>query len=253
MKYEILGPLRVIDETNVSFISARKIETILAALLIRSDQVVTFDQLKAEIWGECLPLRATAALHVYISQLRKFLHRPGRDSPIVTLAPGYLLRQGTDEIDFLQYQNLINQGRAFVREGRHGDACASFEEALGLWRGRVVDDMHSGPIVDSFITWLTESRLECSQMLIESQLRLGHHREIVGYLYSLTAENPFHEVFYRQLMLALYRSERRADALRVYQTARKTLKDELGLEPCRSLRELQGAILASDDRIEICS
>lgn len=257
MRYEILGPLRVVDKNGASVVSARKIETVLATLVIRSDQVVPFDQLVAEIWGDMPPRRATAAVHVYISELRKFLQhrdRAGRsDNPVVTVAPGYLLTKGTDDIDFHQFVQLMNQGRSHMRESHYDEASADLKEALGLWRGRALDDLRSGVIIDSFVTWLTEARLECLEMLGDAQLKLGRHREIVGELYSLIAENPFREAFYRQLMLALYRSERQADSLHVYQKARKILHDELGLEPCRALKELQRAILAGNAELEMLS
>jgi DNA-binding SARP family transcriptional activator len=191
---------------------------------------------------------------VYISELRKFLHRPGQaGNPVVTIAPGYLLRKGTDEIDFHQFLQLMSQGRAHMKENRHEAAADRFEEAVGLWRGCPLDDLRSGTIIDSCVTWLSESRLECLEMLGDAQLLLGRHREIVAHLYSLTAENPFHEAFYRQLMLALYRSQRQADALKVYRAARKTLHEELGLEPCRALRELQRAILADDGALDLAA
>lgn len=252
MRYEILGPLRVVDKNGASVVSARKVETVLATLVIRSDQVVPFDQLVAEIWGEMPPRRATAAVHVYISELRKFLHRTGQPkNPVVTISPGYLLSKGTDDIDFHQFIQLMNQGRARMRDSRYDEASADLGEALGLWRGRALDDLRSGVIIDSFVTWLTEARLECLEMLGDAQLKLGRHREVVGELYSLIAENPFREAFYRQLMLALYRSERQADALHVYQRVRKILHDELGLEPCRALRELQRDILVGNAELEM--
>jgi DNA-binding SARP family transcriptional activator len=254
MKYEVLGPLRLIDEGNISSISARKVEIVLSVLLIRSDQVVAFDQLMAEIWGDRLPRRATAGLHVYISQLRKFLRRPDQaDNPVVTRQPGYVLHKGADEIDFHVFLQLMNQGRAHVREFRHEEAASCFERALALWRGPALGDLRSGPIVDGFVTWLTEARLECLEMLTDAHLQLGRHRELVGQLYSLTSENPLREAFYRQLMLALYRSERQADALKVYQAARETLNDELGLEPCRALQDVQRAILIGDRRLDACA
>lgn len=244
--------MRVVDKNGATVVSARKVETVLATLVIRSDQVVPFDQLVAEIWGEMPPRRATAAVHVYISELRKFLHRAGQPkNPVVTISPGYLLSKGTDEIDFHQFIQLMNQGRACMRESRYDEASADLGEALGLWRGSALDDLRSGVIIDSFVTWLTEARLECLEMLGDAQLKLGRHREMVGELYSLIAENPFREAFYRQLMLALYRSERQADALHVYQRVRKILHDELGLEPCRALRELQRAILVGNDELEM--
>lgn len=253
LRYEILGPLRVVANNGAaSVVSARKIETVLATLIIRSDQVVPFDQLIAEIWGEMPPRRATAAVHVYISELRKFLHRVGEPkNPVLTIAPGYLLSKGTDDIDFHQFIQLMNEGRAQMREARYDEASATLREALGLWRGRALDDLRSGVIIDSFVTWLTEARLECFEMLGDAQLRLGLHREMVGELYSLIAENPFREAFYRQLMLALYRSDRQADALHVYQRARKILHDELGLEPCRALKALQQAILDGNVKLEL--
>ncbi|MEU5425303.1 AfsR/SARP family transcriptional regulator [Streptomyces olivoreticuli] len=252
MRYEILGPLRVTDGTKSMSISAHKVEIVLSVLLIRADQVVSPEQLMAEIWGEDLPRRATAGLHVYISQLRKFLKTLGAvGNPVETRAPGYVLRKGDDEIDAHVFLQLVDRGRAFLREERHDEAACHFEQALALWRGPTLGygekgPAVGGPIIDGFSTWLTETRLESQEMLAECRLRLGRHREAVGMLYALTAENPMREVFHRQLMLALYRSERQADALKVYQTVRRTLKDELGLEPGRPLQDLQRAILAGD-------
>nr|AFV71314.1 PyrF2 [Streptomyces rugosporus] len=252
MRYDILGPLRVVDEGNQYFISARKIEIVLAGLLIRSDQIVTSDQLMEEVWGLNPPRRATAGLHVYISQVRKFLLRPGHgDRPIMTRPPGYLLRKGEDEIDFHVFLRLINQGRDEMRRGRFEEASELLEKAMGLWRGTVLGEACGGPIIEGFTARMVESRLECLQMLMDAQLELGRHRELVGRLYALIAEYPLCEAFYRQLMLALYRSERQADALEVYQTARRILNGELGLEPCQALRDLQAAILSADQQLHV--
>lgn len=249
MRYEMLGPLRVVDEDGAAAsISARKIEILLRVLLIRAGEVVTGDQITIEIWGDNAPRRATAVLHVYISELRKFLDRAGRaESPIVTKAPGYLLQLAAgDEIDVHQFVQQLNRGRACAREQRSEEAVAYFERALSLWREPTPIDLRSGLIIDRFVRWLEEARMECMEMLIESQLQLGRHRELVGRLYSLIAEHPLCETFYRQLMLALYRSERKADALKVYQVARRTLNEEIGLEPGRALQNLQRRILAAD-------
>jgi DNA-binding SARP family transcriptional activator len=251
MRYEILGPLRVVDDAGVSFISARKMETLLAVLLARCGTGVTTGQLITEIWGEQAPRRANAALHVYISQLRKFLHRPGRaTSPIVTRPHGYLLRQGSDELDAQDFQRLMNHGRARARMRCDEDAIVAFESALDMWRGPAMADLTEGPIVYAYATWLEESRLECVELLTESYLKLGRHREVVGRLYALTSEHPLREAFYRYLMVALYRSERQADALAVYRSARDVLRDELGLTPCRALRDLHSAILAGDELLD---
>ncbi|MCK2244447.1 MULTISPECIES: AfsR/SARP family transcriptional regulator [unclassified Crossiella] len=252
MKYEILGPLRVLDDNAYTSISARKVEITLAVLLIRADHVVSFDQLVTELWGDSPPRRVAAGVHVHISQLRKFLHRPDRaDNPIVTHPRGYLLKLGNDELDFRHFLRLCESGRGLVREERWAEAADCLERALGLWRGPVLRDLGNGPIIDGFAAWLMESRLECLELLADCWLQLGRHRELVAQLYSLIAEYPLRETFYRRLMLALYRSDRQADALEVYRRARRTLHDELGLEPCRALQDLQRAILSSPRQLDL--
>ncbi|WP_218579169.1 AfsR/SARP family transcriptional regulator [Phytohabitans houttuyneae] len=247
----MLGPIRVLDGDTAHEVSARKIEVLLAVLLVRAGQVVAPGQLMTEIWGEDLPRRATAGLHVYISQLRKFLARPGQaDSPIVTTQPGYVLRLGSDQLDVQDFKRLVADGRASRRAGLPEQAFTRYQEALALWRGPALGDQRSGPVLTAFAGWAELARLECAEELVECAFDLGRHREYVGYLYAMTTENPFREAFYRQLMLALYRSGCQAEALQVYQTARSVLNDEFGLEPCRTLRDLQRAILLGDPRLE---
>ncbi|RMI43366.1 AfsR/SARP family transcriptional regulator [Streptomyces triticirhizae] len=249
MKYEVLGPLRVTGAGGTSFISPRKAETLLAVLLTRADQVVSTDQLLSEIWAMAAPRRANAALHVYVSQLRKILRGPAGSgtSPIVTRPRGYLLRTGRSRIDAVEFQQLAQQGRAHVREGRYEEAAAAFEAGLKLWTGSAFNGLTDSPLVYGYAIWLEESRLECLEMLMETYLMLGRHREIVGRLRKLSAEHPMRESFYRLRMIALYRCERQVEALEVYRAARKRLTDEVGLEPCQSLQEVHNAILLGED------
>ncbi|WP_234444712.1 AfsR/SARP family transcriptional regulator [Streptomyces sp. NRRL F-525] len=241
------------EKSEVRTIGARKIETLLTALLIRANHVVSADQLVAEMWEGHVPRRSTASLHVNVSQLRKTVRRPGQDSPIVTRAAGYSLTLGDDELDLAEFQQLMRQAWTSAHARRHADAAAACERALGLWRGESDACFFGGPIANGFWAWFDESRLECLELMVESQLMLGRHRELVGLLFRLVAEHPLRESFHRQLMLALYRSERQADALRVYQVARDTLRRELGLEPCRALHEVHRAILAADVQLELLS
>lgn len=251
MRYQALGTLCVLNGNDVLSIGARKVETLLATLLIRANQVVTNEQLIGELWGENPPRRALAALHVYVSQLRKFLGAGKREeSPIVTRSPGYLIRVGDDDLDLDVFRRLVLLGRRHMRAKRYEDASAAFAEALHLWRGPVLGDLREGVIVKGFVTWLEEIRLECIEMLVEADFMLGRHRELVSFLYTLVSEHPLHEAFYRQLMLALYRSDRQGDALQVYHQARDKLTGELGVEPCRALRDLHRAILQADDRLD---
>lgn len=247
MRYEVLGPLRVLHGGEPVPITAPKMEVLLAALLIRANQVVPLEQLVAEIWGENPPRRAAATVYVYVSNLRKLLaDQDDGQCPIETRAPGYMLRAQDDELDLHEFQRLADEGRKNVRAGRHEQGCAAFEAAVTLWRGPALRELREGPIVNEFAIWLEDLRLECTEMLVEASLRLDRHREMVSLLRGLVREQPLHEAFYRQLMSALYRCERRADALAVYQTARRVLNAELGLEPGKQLRELQQFILLSD-------
>ncbi|MFI6937473.1 BTAD domain-containing putative transcriptional regulator [Streptomyces sp. NPDC050287] len=220
-------------------------ESVLAALLVRANDVVSTDQLCGEIWGEEPPRRATATLHVYISQLRKQLKPASRGtaSPIVTRFPGYVLELGDNSLDADIFQRLVQQARTAVRTGRHAEASTLCEQALSLWRGTVLGELRGGAIVDEFATWAEETRLECVEMRNEADLALGRHRELVGPLYSLATRHPLIEAFHRQLMLALYRSGRRAEALQAYHNVRAVLDRELGIAPCRQLHHLHNHIL----------
>ncbi|SDG94398.1 DNA-binding transcriptional activator of the SARP family [Sinosporangium album] len=252
MKYEVLGSLRVVKDGRALTVTAPKMEIVLATMLIRADHVVSIEQLITEIWGSSPPRRATAALYVYVSQLRKLLTGSGGEKgPILTRAPGYVLRTSVDELDLHVFQRLIAEGREHKRHWRYDEARVAFEKALALWRGRTLSNLREGPIITGFVHWLEEVRLECNEMLVEVNLRLGRHRELVSVLHGLVREYPLHEQFYRQLMLALYRSERRADALAVYQSARATLNRELGLEPGWQLGEMQQSILAADAMLDL--
>ncbi|MFF2813558.1 BTAD domain-containing putative transcriptional regulator [Streptomyces sp. NPDC058000] len=253
MRYEMLGSLQIRDGAGRTCISARKTEILLAALLIRAGQVVSNDQLGGEIWGDAPPRRAVAALHVHISQLRKLLGGSGRaESRIETRSPGYLLRvESGDEVDVDEFQRLVDRGRAALGCFRYQEATRLLGEALGLWRDPVLAHYQGGPIVGEFITWAEEARLECLELKVESELALGHHREMVALLRSLVTEHPLRETFHRQLMLALYRAHRQGDALKVYRYATEMLDCELGVGPGRALREMYQAILASDAALEL--
>lgn len=200
-KYQILGSLHVsVNGVDIN-ITARKMEILLATLLIQANQVVSREQLMAEIWGESTPTRATACTHVYISQLRKLF---GKANPIITRGPGYLLCTAPGELDLSLFQQLAAEGRQNLSAGCYREAHAALAPALALWRGPALVDLRNGPIVNGFVSWLDEVRLECTELLIEADLQLGRHRELVSLLYKLIGEYPLHETFYRQLMIALY-------------------------------------------------
>jgi SARP family transcriptional regulator, regulator of embCAB operon len=247
VRYEILGPLRVIDGKSTKTIKAQKVEILLAALVIRADQVVSADQLIREIWGEEPPRSATAGLYVYISQIRKLFRCAATAvSPVLTRPPGYMLTLGSDGLDLHDFTRLLKGGRTQLRSGGYEAATRSFEDALALFRGPFLADVAHGPILQGFRTWLNEAQLECMESLMDASMALGRHRELVSDLYLLSTEHPMREAFHRQLMLALHRSGCRGDALLVYQRVRRTLRDELGVEPGTALKDVQRAILMED-------
>ncbi len=248
MRYEILGPLRVISNDAEHSLTAPKTEQLLGTLLARADQVIPSGQLAVELWNGNPPRRADAGLHVHISQLRRFLEqlteRPDAPSPVVTRNPGYLLRLGEDCLDLQEFEAAMAEGRNKLRRDLHRAAAAAFERALSLWRGPVLGGMATGPALATLDAWVEEARLECTELLIEAKLRLGRHREVVSQLTSLIGEHPLREGFYQYLMLALYHCGRQAEALQVYMRARRTMIEEVGVEPGRGLRKLHEAILA---------
>ncbi|MFD8546327.1 BTAD domain-containing putative transcriptional regulator [Streptomyces sp. NPDC059649] len=244
MRYEILGPVRLTRGKSIEIISAPKMQVLLATLAVRCDQVVSTDQLITEIWGDEPPRSATSSLYVYVSQIRKLLRHPGaQHSPVQTRPSGYVLVPGADQLDLHDFTRLMKEGRARLRNGDHETSVRSFEAALALCRGPLPTDMARGPILQGLDTWLEEAQLECREGLMEARIALGQHRELVGDLYLLSTEHPLREAFHRQLMLALHRSECRGDALLVYQRARRTLREQLGIEPGAALQGMQREIL----------
>lgn len=248
MRYEILGPIRLIDRGDEFRLSSAKADVLLATLAIRTGQVVPTSQLLTELWPEASPVQAAGAVHVYISQLRKLIRRPGSSTSVIkTCSPGYVLQTTSDEFDFLEFWEGMRRGRELLQAGAALEAADVLDEAINHWRGTsALGGLRGGPVVDGFAAWIEESRLECLELRIEANLIAQRHRLTVSDLYSLVAEYPLRESLYRLLMLALYFSDRQVDALSVYQTARAVVREELGVEPCQSLRDLQHAILAED-------
>jgi len=252
MRYEVLGRLRMVGEQETWHLGAPKPETLLGLLLLKVDEVVSTSQIIDELWGAKPPASVVASVQSYISQLRRHFRGHGDPTgPIITQPSGYLLRLGSDELDSRIFLQRVAKGRVLVKQRRLGEASDSLSGALALWRGQVLGGVTGGPILTGIISWLMEIRIECAEMLVDVELEEGRHREALDRLYPLIAENPLREVFYRQLMLALYRSGCRAEALKVYHAARRRLREELGLEPGRELRSLQQHILNADPRLEL--
>jgi DNA-binding SARP family transcriptional activator/streptogramin lyase len=231
MDFRILGPLEVADDATRVALGKGKQRALLALLLLHPNEVVSIDRLIDELWGEQPPPTAQTGLHGYVSQLRKLLG----SARIETRGPGYLLRVGEGELDRERFETLARAGR--------------FAEALAVWHGPALADFAHEPWAQPEIVLLEERRLACVEARLDLDLDAGRAAELVGELEALVAANPLRERFRAQLMLALYRSRRQADALNAYREARRTLVDELGIEPGEELKGLQKQILAHDPAI----
>ncbi len=232
MEFRILGPLEVVENGRQLDVGGAKQRALLAILLLHANEVVSTDRLIDALWEDDAPETGRKALQVYVSQLRKTL---GKDR-ITTRSPGYRLQVEPEELDLSRAQRLLQDGEA--------------TEALALWRGPALADFAYERFAHSEIARLEDLRLACLEERIEGDLAAGRPGQLVGELEALVREHPLRERLRAQLMLALYRSGRQAEALEAYQDARQALVEELGIEPGRSLRELQQAILQQDPALD---
>jgi len=248
LEFLILGPLEVRTDGRLVPVQGFRQRALLAMLLLHANEVVTSGRLLDELWGG-EPRSDTAALRVRVSQLRKALRVAGCDELLETHPPGYVLKLDRDWLDLGQHERLAAEA-GLVLEHDPARAAARLREALALWRGPPLADFAYEPFAQTTIGRLEELRLTTLENWIEAELAAGREREVVGELGALVAEHPLREGFRAQMMLALYRAGRQAEALEVYQRTRSLLVQELGIEPAPALRELHRAVLAHDPSLQ---
>src|SRR5437764_2441972 len=250
VEYRILGPLEVVDEGEPVALGRLKERLVLAARLLHANEFVARERLIDELWGESPPPTARKAVNVYVSQLRKALARNGRD-PITTADGGYRLEVDAERLDAARLQQLLATARECAAAGELEAALKLLREALDLWRGPTL----AGLLLESHgrdeIVQLDELRLTALMDRIDCDLALGCHEQVLGELHVLVGEQPLRERLRAQLMLALYRADRQAEALDAYQQAREVLVEELGIEPSPALQRLQKGILIQDPALEL--
>jgi DNA-binding SARP family transcriptional activator/tetratricopeptide (TPR) repeat protein len=246
--FSILGPFEVqLDGGGAVALGGLRQRALLAVLVVQANEVVSTDRLIDQLWADEPPATAAHTIQVFVSRLRRALGPAGHR--LVTRQPGYVLEVGVDEIDAERCEHLYSGGCTALIEGDPARAAQLLRDAQALWRGSPLADFTYEPFAQATIARLEELRLSCRERLIDAQLALGLHATVVSDLEALVREHPFREGLRGQLMLALYRGGRQAEALDAYQQARQTLVEELGVEPGDGLRRLEQAILQQDSSL----
>jgi DNA-binding SARP family transcriptional activator/class 3 adenylate cyclase/alpha-beta hydrolase superfamily lysophospholipase len=247
VKFLVLGPLEILDGERRVRLGSAKQRLLLAALLVHANTVVSVDRLADILWGDAPPVDAAATLQNYVSRLRAILE-PGRvpgdpGTMLLTRAPGYALRVDDDQVDTTRFEHLVADGLQRTRADDPAAGAALLDEALGLWRGPAFAEFADDDFNRAEARRLDELRRVALDERVEANLCLGRHSELIGELEGIVAADALRERPRAQLMLALYRCGREAEALRTYQQYRRYLGDELGIEPSLALQELEERIL----------
>jgi DNA-binding SARP family transcriptional activator len=245
MEFRILGPLEIVADDGPLPLPGHRPRCLLALLLLDANRVVSSDRLIEDLWPGEASGAAAAALQTNVSRLRKAL---GADSGLVaTAAPGYVLRLGPEQLDVHRFERLVEEAAGADPE----TAASKLREALALWRGPALADFAYETFAQGPIGRLEELRLLAVERRIDADLALGRQARLVPELEALVAEHPLREGLRAQLMLAHYRAGRQAEALNDYQAARRSLVDELGIEPGPALQALEQAVLRQDASLEL--
>ena len=246
MDFRILGPLEVAQDGQPLRLGGAQQRALLAVLLIYRGEVLSTDRLIDGLWADRPPPTAAKTVQGYVSQLRRVLG----EEAIVTRGHGYVLAVVSDQVDVARFESLVSEGQTALADGDAVNAQRRLGEALALWRGEPLADFAYDSFAQAEIARLQESRLAAIEARIDADLALGEHTRLVAELEALVHQHPLREHLIAQLMLALYRSGRQAEALDCYRVARKRLVDELGLDPGRELQQLEKAILAQDPALD---
>ena len=249
MEFRILGPLEVAEEGRPVPLPGGKPSALLVCLLLNPNQAVSTERLIDDIWGEDPPGTAHKAVKNYVVQLRKAVSK----SALVTRGNGYAIELEPDTLDLERFERLGGEGREALSKQRPERAADAFREALSLWRGDPLAEFSAEPFASTERARLEELRLSTLEDRIEADLTLGRHSDLVGELETLVSRHPLRERLRGQLMLALYRAGRQAEALAAYQEARREFVEGLGIDPGRDLQELERLILQHDSSLDVPS
>lgn len=243
--FGLLGPLLIHDGHQTRPLAARRQRALLAALLLQPNRVLSRTALAQAVWDGSPPAAAETTLHSYAMRLRKALG-PVAGARVITLAPGYLVELDPAELDVDVFAGLRAAGRDHSAAGRWEEAREAYVRGLDLWRGEPLVDVEGLAGRDEEVHRLEELRLQTVEARIDADLRLGADVSLIAELSALTTRHPYRERLAGQLMLALYRCGRQGEAGAVYRLTRRTLAEEIGVEPGQELRALHRRILGGD-------
>ncbi|MBD0746421.1 AfsR/SARP family transcriptional regulator [Streptomyces sp. CBMA152] len=247
--FRILGPLEVECAGHKVRLGGFRQQALLATLLLEADRVVPIERLLEAIWEDTPPASAKGQVRICVSAIRRQFVGGGIGDIIETHPAGYRIRLPHTALDLARFEHLAGLGRRAARDGHPEQAVDLFRSALAQWKGPVAAGLESR-VLRQAATMLREEQLSVLEECVDLELQMGRHRKVVGELYRQVAENPYREQMCAQLMLALYRSGRQADALRQFRETRTLLSVELGIDPGESLRALEQAILVEDPSLD---
>jgi YVTN family beta-propeller protein len=250
LDFRILGQLEAIRGKRALPLGSPKQRALLGVLLLHANEPIARDRLIADLWGDAAPKTVNAVLNVYLSKLRRLLAYGVAEQLLVREPAGYVLRVPPERLDARRFEALMEQGRRELGNGDAQDAAVTLREALALWRGPALADFAFEPFAQSEIARLEELRLIALENRIEADLAVGHDDALVAELEALVSAHPYREGLRAQLMHALYRCGRQAEALETYRRARRIFVEELGIELGPRLQELERAILRHDTSLE---
>lgn len=249
MKFLVLGPIEIWSNHQCFELRGALQRAVLVTLLAGSGNFVLTDTLINELWGETQPRRAENALQAHVSRLRRELDKldPERGlQSLVSLPSGYRLTLERDATDAMVFMRSVEDAICRPRSANPRDAVMQLREALPLWRGPVFGGAVGGPLCQSLAARYEQSRVTAIELLFDLELQTGRHSEIVAELYEVAESEPLNEKLCGQLMVALYRSGRQADALAAYRKMRVRLNEQLGIDPSPILQKYEQAILTQD-------
>jgi DNA-binding SARP family transcriptional activator/DNA-binding beta-propeller fold protein YncE len=246
LDFRILGPVEATVGGRPLALGGRKQRALLALLLLNANSVVSLETLVDELWGPERPSTATKSVQVHVSRLRRELEQADGEAALVTRAPGYVLEINPDSVDLARFERRAALGRRALAAGDARRAERLLRAALDEWRGDALADLALEPLAGVAQRRLDDQRVTAMEDWLDASLALGRHAELVGQIEELVRQHPFRERLRAQLVLALYRSGRQADALAAYRDARTTLVDQLGIDPGPELRTLERRVLEQD-------